>query len=264
MERGKALEVERWHSETYTFHLRCGECTDVTLQLELPINGSAVTGANFEHLPSTANEWEVMQVIRAYIMHLIRGVLMPDANGNRVHSMYLPPLSNLHNTRSYSWGFAVLTMLYRELCRMTDPSVMDIGRCLILLQSWALYQMPFLAPIVTNHMYFHLLIDGALIWVSGGREIKTSKYRKQKGFLVPHCLFITLVRAGSYTIPICRLMIENHAGDRKLWQLFPRLPASTQTYGALAHPLSIFRQWSGIMAIEYFDSLIAYSISRHC
>ncbi|KAH1033144.1 hypothetical protein J1N35_045318, partial [Gossypium stocksii] len=58
--------------------------------------------ANFEHLPSTASEWEVMQAVRAYIMHIIGGVLMPDANGNRIHLMYLPLLPNLHNTHSYS------------------------------------------------------------------------------------------------------------------------------------------------------------------
>ncbi|KAH1090926.1 hypothetical protein J1N35_018183 [Gossypium stocksii] len=89
--------VERWRPETHTFHLPCGECTvtleDVALQLGLPIDGNAVMGvssisrsgalcyellgrspsegkfislkfswlkANFEHLPSTANEWEVM------------------------------------------------------------------------------------------------------------------------------------------------------------------------------------------------------------
>ncbi|KAK5846653.1 hypothetical protein PVK06_002950 [Gossypium arboreum] len=83
--------------------------------LKLPINGNAVTGissiskpatlcyellgrspsegkfarlrfswlkANFEYLSGTANEWEVMQAVRAYIMHFIGGVLMSDANGN--------------------------------------------------------------------------------------------------------------------------------------------------------------------------------------
>ncbi|XP_040940167.1 protein MAINTENANCE OF MERISTEMS-like [Gossypium hirsutum] len=114
--------VERWRPETHTLHLPCGECTitleDMALQLGLPIEGYVVTGvslisrpvtlcyellgrspsegkftslrfswlkANFEHLPSTTNEREVMQVARAYIMHLIGGVLMPDANGNMVH-----------------------------------------------------------------------------------------------------------------------------------------------------------------------------------
>ncbi|KAK5832072.1 hypothetical protein PVK06_015872 [Gossypium arboreum] len=49
----------------------------------------------------------------------------------------------------------------------------------------------------------------------------------------------------------------------RLWPLFPRMHTSTQTYGALAHPLSIFRRWSGIMAIEYSDSSVVYNISRH-
>ncbi|KAK5772448.1 hypothetical protein PVK06_048737 [Gossypium arboreum] len=98
-----------------------------------------------------------MQAARSYIMHLIGGVLMPDANGNMVHLMYLPLLSNLHNTRSYSWGSAVLAMLYRELCRTTDPSTMDIGGCLILLQSWALYRMPFLASISHQSYIFPLV-----------------------------------------------------------------------------------------------------------
>ncbi|XP_040938013.1 protein MAIN-LIKE 2-like [Gossypium hirsutum] len=109
--------VDRWRPETHTFHLPCGECTitleDVALQLRLTIDVNAVTiissisrqvalcyellgrspseekfsslrfswlKVNFEYLPSTANEWEVMQAIRAYIMHLIGGVLMLDAN----------------------------------------------------------------------------------------------------------------------------------------------------------------------------------------
>ncbi|KAG8488910.1 hypothetical protein CXB51_016843 [Gossypium anomalum] len=103
--------VERWRPETHTFHLPCRECTitleDVAVQFGLPIDGNAVTSvssisrpatlfyellgrspsegkfaslrlswlkANFEYLPSTANEREVMQAVRAYIMHLIGGL----------------------------------------------------------------------------------------------------------------------------------------------------------------------------------------------
>ncbi|MFQ6649338.1 hypothetical protein Gotur_022385 [Gossypium turneri] len=110
------------------------ECTvtleDVTLQLGLPVDGSAVTGvsmisepaalcynllgvspgdaeskfmglrfswleANFEHLSINATERKVMCVARTYIIHIIGGVLMPDANNNKVHLMYLPLLTDL-------------------------------------------------------------------------------------------------------------------------------------------------------------------------
>ncbi|KAG8478371.1 hypothetical protein CXB51_028122 [Gossypium anomalum] len=214
--------VERWRPEIHTFHLLCGECTitleDVAVQLELPIDRNAVTGvssisrpttlcyellgrspsegkfaslrfswlkANFEYLPSTTNEREVMQAVRAYIMHLIGGVLMTESNGSTVHLIYLPLLSNLHNTRSYSWGSAVLAMLYRELCQTTDPSAMDIGGCLILLQSWALYRMPFLASI-SHQSYILPLVN---------------RWSTNPGI------------ERSYMVPIYRLMIENHSRE---------------------------------------------------
>ncbi|KAH1108234.1 hypothetical protein J1N35_012002, partial [Gossypium stocksii] len=55
--------------------------------------------AKFEYLSSTANEWEVMQAVRAYIIHLIGGVLMPNANGNTVHLIWS---TNLGIERSYT------------------------------------------------------------------------------------------------------------------------------------------------------------------
>ncbi|MFQ6623895.1 hypothetical protein Gotur_003655 [Gossypium turneri] len=110
------------------------ECTvtleDVALQLGLPIDGSAVMGVsaiaelaalcysllgvspadaecnftglkfswlktNFEHLSINATKHEVMCAARAYIMHIIGCVLIPNANNNRVHLMYLPLLADL-------------------------------------------------------------------------------------------------------------------------------------------------------------------------
>ncbi|XP_040934432.1 protein MAINTENANCE OF MERISTEMS-like [Gossypium hirsutum] len=166
--------VGRWRPETHTFHLPCGECTvtleDVALQFGLLIDRNAVTGisaiaepaalcysllgaspdddesnflklkftwlkANFEHLSVNATEEELMCAARAYIMHIIGGVLMPNSNNNKVHLQYLPLLADLHNVGSYSWGSAVLVMLYRELCQTTKPDAVDIGRCLVLLQS---------------------------------------------------------------------------------------------------------------------------------
>ncbi|XP_017638562.1 protein MAINTENANCE OF MERISTEMS-like [Gossypium arboreum] len=189
--------VERWRLETHTFHLLCGECTvaleDVALQLGLPIYGSAVTGvsaitepavlcysllrassgddeskfsglkfkwlkANFEHLSVNAIKEELMCATQAYIMHIIGGVLMPDMNNNRVYLQYLPLLVDLHNVRSYSWGSAILAILYRELFWTTKPHAVDIGGCIVLLQSWALYRMPLLAS-VSHQPYVYPLVN---------------------------------------------------------------------------------------------------------
>ncbi|MFQ6655799.1 hypothetical protein Gotur_026196 [Gossypium turneri] len=118
--------VEQWRPETHTFHFPCGECTvtleDVAMQLGLPIDGSPVTGVSSLTNPtalSTATEGELMCAARAYIMHILGGVLLPDANNNKVHLMYLPLLADLSSVSSYSWGSAILAMLYRELCRTT-------------------------------------------------------------------------------------------------------------------------------------------------
>ncbi|KAK5837110.1 hypothetical protein PVK06_012920 [Gossypium arboreum] len=168
------------------------------LQLELPIDENVVTGVslisrpatlcyellgrspsegkftglrfswlktNFEHLPSTANEREVMQAARSYIMHLIGGVLMPDADDSMVHLMYLPLLSNLHNTRSYSWGSAVLAMLYRELYRTTDPSTIDIGDASYCRSRGHFTGCHSWHPLVINHIYFHSLIGDEFLLV---------------------------------------------------------------------------------------------------
>ncbi|XP_052490722.1 protein MAIN-LIKE 2-like [Gossypium raimondii] len=148
--------VERWHSETHTFYFPCGECTvtleDVALQLGLSIDGSPVTGlsaftdldalcyqllgdspgdsesyffglqftwlkAKYGQLSATATEGELMCAARAYIMHIIGGEIMPD--NDKVHLMYLPLLADLSSVSSYSWGSAVLAVLYRELCWAT-------------------------------------------------------------------------------------------------------------------------------------------------
>ncbi|XP_016699957.2 protein MAIN-LIKE 1-like [Gossypium hirsutum] len=225
--------VERWRSETHTFHFPCGECTvtleDVAMQLGLPIDGSPVTGvssftdlaalcyqllrespedgdkyfsgikftwlkAKIGQLSATATEGELMCAVRAYIMHMIGAVLMPDANEDSVHLSYLPLLADLSTARSYSWGSAVLATLYRELCRATEPHVKDIGGCLILLQSWALYRMPFLAR-VSYQPYLYPL---PLRWTT------------------------RLGIGKSCDVPIYRLRIEQHAREGFIWMPYQR------------------------------------------
>ncbi|MFQ6668182.1 hypothetical protein Gotur_033929 [Gossypium turneri] len=161
------------------------------MQLGLPIHGTLVTGVSSFTDPaalSNATEDELMCAAQAYIMHILKGVLMPDANNNKVHMMYLPLLAELSNVRSYSWGSAVLAVLYRELCRATNPDVVDMGGCLTLLQSWALYRfilMPYHKPeitdVVPSSAYVHseiwctnaLIINFSVVeWYHGDRVLR--------------------------------------------------------------------------------------------
>ncbi|KAK5818810.1 hypothetical protein PVK06_023756 [Gossypium arboreum] len=100
----------------------------------------------------------------------------PTLPNNRVHLMYLPLLADLQNVRLYNWGSVVLAMLYRELCQTTKSDAIDIGGCLVLLQSWALYRMPFLAS-------------------------------------VRHQPYVLPLVNRSYTVSIYSLMIEQHAEE---------------------------------------------------
>ncbi|KAK5811515.1 hypothetical protein PVK06_026853 [Gossypium arboreum] len=173
--------VERWHPETHTFHLLCGECAvtleDVALQLGLPIAGSAVTGVN------------VIAELAAVCYSLL-GVLHADAESNFTSLKF----SWLKNVSSYSWGFAVLAMLYRELCQTTKPDAIDIGRCLLLLQLWDLYQMPFLASF-RHQPYVFPLVHKWSYYPGIGR---------------------------SYTVPIYCLMIEQHVEEGFIWMPYRR------------------------------------------
>ncbi|XP_027348160.1 protein MAIN-LIKE 2-like [Abrus precatorius] len=142
--------VERWRPKTHTFHFSTGECTitleDVALQLELKVDGLLIIGPtmfdwkdvcdtyigivpvkgetligsmmklkwlrdNMLSLLDEPSEEQVHAHVMAYILALIRGVLMPDKIGNKVHLMYLALLTNLKRTRRYSWGSAYLAML---------------------------------------------------------------------------------------------------------------------------------------------------------
>ncbi|KAL4281637.1 hypothetical protein GQ457_03G031160 [Hibiscus cannabinus] len=189
-----AALLERWRPETHTFHLPCGECTitleDVSLQLGLPVKGRVVTGTciddwsalchnllgkvpdtfkgglisltwlqkNFNELDEDCSEDEAKAYARAYILRIIGGVLMPDKSRNQVHAMYLRHLVDFKDAGTFSWGSAALSILFREMCKTTHPDKNGISGCLLLLQSWAWYRMPFLRPIVKGSFVFPLVL----------------------------------------------------------------------------------------------------------
>ncbi|KAE8736290.1 Alpha/beta hydrolase domain-containing protein 17B [Hibiscus syriacus] len=186
--------IERWRPETHTFHLPCGEATitleDVSMHLGFPVDGNMMCGmadsdwqsmcidylgatppefnggrialswlkANFEVLNENASDDQAKACAQAYILRIIGGILMPDKSRNQVHCMWLRHLIGFDKAGRYSWGAAVLAFLFREMCWATNYKKTAIGGCLLLLQSWAWFRMPFLCPIVNEPYVFPLLL----------------------------------------------------------------------------------------------------------
>ncbi|XP_017635972.1 protein MAIN-LIKE 2-like [Gossypium arboreum] len=126
--------VERWRQETHTFHLSCGEYTvtleDVALQLRLPIDGSAITGVSMI-AQSTALCYSLLGVSPNNAESKFTSLRFSWLKANFENlSINATEQENVH---SYSLGFAVLAILYRELCWTTKPNAIDIGGCFILL-----------------------------------------------------------------------------------------------------------------------------------
>jgi len=131
---------ERWRTNTHTFHMPLGETTitleDVSLQLEVSIDGEPVTGGSsrnllqlcqdllgdippenmitgnsiklswlnrrFRELPDDANLATIGQYARAHILILIGSMLMPDTLVSLVHFMFLPLLRELDHISNFS------------------------------------------------------------------------------------------------------------------------------------------------------------------
>ncbi|XP_028075128.1 serine/threonine-protein phosphatase 7 long form homolog [Camellia sinensis] len=146
--------VERWRTETHTFHFSTGEATvtlqDVSVLYGLWIDGRAVTGPD---PPFTMDQWIALcaellgvaptpadlqtgRVRVRWLSEQFQGHLpdhAPDElvqqharayilwiigeSQNLLKLMYLPLLRDIDVIGQYSWGVAALACLYRQLCR---------------------------------------------------------------------------------------------------------------------------------------------------
>jgi hypothetical protein len=77
--------------------------------------------------------------------------------------MFLPMLEDFDAAKRYSWGSAVLTWLYRELCKATDPDSCDIAGALILVQLWAWSRFPYISPAIKSIQPIVNAVDDANI-----------------------------------------------------------------------------------------------------
>ncbi|RYQ80136.1 hypothetical protein Ahy_Scaffold1g106742 isoform K [Arachis hypogaea] len=157
--------IERWHPDTYTFHLLVGECAvnleDVALILGLPTDGLPVTGmtmSSFEALEAEClDQFGVApRKVKCHVMLLIRTILFGDKFGTGVHYKFLPLLRDFGSIGQYSWGSACLAHLYRALCRASRFNCKKIDSPLTLLLGWAWIRLPYLSPLPRKSRNFPL------------------------------------------------------------------------------------------------------------
>ncbi|KAL4328133.1 hypothetical protein AHAS_Ahas13G0169600 [Arachis hypogaea] len=143
--------IERWMSKCHTFHLPCREITitlqDVAYQLGLRIDGDPVSGC--------IGGWEQHHQGRT-IEELFCGELEQDAIEERL-LRWLPLLKDLETCGRLSWGSAVLTWLYRQMCRATEHGQRNLGGCVSLLLSWAYHHILLLRPDGCDTHWFSLV-----------------------------------------------------------------------------------------------------------
>lgn len=171
--------VERWRTETNTFHLTVGEMTitlkDVALLLGLPVEGEPVLGVTYTSCskvcerflgkvpesgytsggmvklswlkeffcvcPEDAPTEDVECHTRAYLLYLMGSTIFSTTTGNKVPVMYLPLLEDFDKAGKYAWGAAALAFLYRSLGKASLKSQSTISGCLTLLQCWSYYHL---------------------------------------------------------------------------------------------------------------------------
>nr|KYP41967.1 Serine/threonine protein phosphatase 7 long form isogeny [Cajanus cajan] len=177
--------VKRWRPETHTFHMPFGECTitleDVAILLGLKISGAPITGyatmdwgaivqrllgmtppesmlagsrlrmswidRHFSDVSKHIHSQEQLErYTRAFILRIIGGYLLTDHSSSLVSLRYLSFLEDLDVCGQMSWGSCILANMYRELCLATNYDHKEIGGSGILLQLWAWYRFPFIAP----------------------------------------------------------------------------------------------------------------------
>ncbi|KAK3036178.1 hypothetical protein RJ639_030248 [Escallonia herrerae] len=164
--------VERWRSETNTFHFPLGELTitleDVGFILGLPVTGRPVIAPPSEAtnkrtardfftsipqdqfstgvLPDNYTDQMLVLYTQAFLLWVMGAILFPTTSKNTVSVKYLPLLGNLLEVGDYAWGAATLAYLYRALHKATRPDSKAICACLSLLQVWSYEHLATGAP----------------------------------------------------------------------------------------------------------------------
>ncbi|KAI3446791.1 hypothetical protein Pfo_003456 [Paulownia fortunei] len=141
--------VERWCSETHAFHFRVGEVTvtlqDVAVIWGLPIKGKSITDTDIKRSKSQdyliahpvtndTPDVDVERYARGCVLILLGSVIYPDTSCNKVSLLYLHHMEHIADCGRFSWGSAVLSFLYCELCNISARGKKDVSGATHLLQ----------------------------------------------------------------------------------------------------------------------------------
>ncbi|KAG9442209.1 hypothetical protein H6P81_018063 [Aristolochia fimbriata] len=236
--------VERWRSETNTFHLANGEMTitleDVAVLLGLRVDGDTVSRGDrmelarvllrvelppgsfqggrlslswircqFSFCPDDATELVIQQHARAYLLHLVGATIFSDGSARGVHMAYLTLFEDFEAARN-SWGAATLAFLYRELAKACRTGVVGIAGCLTLMQLWAWERLHTGRPTLLEEP----AVQGGPL---GSRYVKWQSYLDFMQRLPAICVEGRRIWL-SRTPLICFEIVELHVPDRVMLQ----------------------------------------------
>ena len=88
----------------------------------------------------------IRHAARAYLLYILGCTLFTDKSGTRVLVLYLRLLMNFDQARTYAWGAAALTHLFRQLGFATRSGVRQIAGYLTLLEAWIYEHFPRCMP----------------------------------------------------------------------------------------------------------------------
>ncbi|KAL5138315.1 Protein MAIN-LIKE 2 [Glycine soja] len=172
--------VERWHSETSTFHLLVGELT-ITLDDVSSILHFSITSAlhNFHALSTEEARFLLTELLevsaeearaeialtrgayarrwivaaRAYLLHLVGCTLFANNSATYVHVVHLDAFRDLAHSGGYAEGVATLAHMYDQLDEACRTTTRQLAGYLTLLQCWIYEHFPSVHQCVTNDTY---------------------------------------------------------------------------------------------------------------
>ncbi|KAL5128007.1 Protein MAIN-LIKE 1 [Glycine soja] len=134
--------VERWHSETSTFHLPVGELTitldDVSSILHLPITGAL-------------HSFHALSTEEARL--LLTELLEVSAEEARAETALTRGTYDLAHSGGYAWGVAALVHMYDQLDEACRTTIRQLAGYLTLLQCWIYEHFPSVHQCVADDTY---------------------------------------------------------------------------------------------------------------